>query len=231
MAKNLPKNLQTGLVLWLDWTVDGTTARDVSGSLNNGTTVGSPTTQRVVQNKGFVLNGSSQYVNTNFVPQFWTVSFTMSVWIKTSTSQADKRIFWCYNAWSTPNTILHIISHDPAIASNNRIWHELRCSNNIVALLNYGTYPINDWQYHLATIVVNRTTNFVHAYLDGWLVLSTAVTFTGTFTADTRPSTVWAILAPTATSFWAGNAVNPMIWYRDLSHTEVQQLHKATYIK
>ncbi len=76
-------NLSKGLVGW--WKMDGN-AKDSTPYGNNGTLYGSPsltTNQDGLANSAYSLNGTSQYINTNFtVPaQSSSTSFTWALWV------------------------------------------------------------------------------------------------------------------------------------------------------
>jgi hypothetical protein len=215
--KNLPKNLQNGLVLWLDWKVDGTTALDASGLANNGTTVGSPTTQRVVQNNGFVFNGSSQYMTIPSTMVNLNSTFTFNIWIKPISNWAIISKF--LSEWDMLSRFDN---------TNKTITFDYKNSSLTWSLLTTPNNSIESAVYSMVTYVRNSAwVRFI--YINGILKASGW----GWDTATNNASIFYLNVTNTGTPSEYLNSINlnTQFYTRDLSATEIQQLHKATYIK
>lgn len=212
MARNIPKQLQNGLVLWLDGT-----GNDLSGNWNNGTLVNAPTKVRVLQNDGLGYNGSNQYVT---VPQPYNFSNT------------NQLSFGCWvyptNAWFSMANISKVDggTNQFFIANNGNqvnwqiFWNDATSSYATAE----GSIPSNKWSF---VFITYDWANIQH-YINSALISTTAVA--KSINAATSP-VYWTWSNGSGLHFWSGKIINPLLYNRALSPTEVQLLHKATFIK
>jgi len=222
MSRNIPKQLQNWLVLWLD-----SNGKDLSGNWNNGTLVNSPTKVRVLQNDGLSYNGSTQYINTNF-SALSTNSFTLNTWFKTSTAQVNGLLFWTYSAsttvffWQDTNwDWLHKLSFYLRDSNGVQTAQDSTCNSNVM----------NDGKYHMATLSVNRSDNIVTQYFDWVLTNTISKTFTWNFTNWYTRLVWWYNWSGWQLPDYTWYCINPMIWNRALSQTEIEMLYISTFIK
>ena len=221
MAKNIPKQLQNGLVMWLD-----SAGKDLSGTWNNGTLNGSPTKTRVLQNDGLAF--------TTSMVNFWDVldfeyneSFTKSFWNKTTD-------------WASAK---HLMSKQ---SSSTTYWPWIEISlwkyacwlyQSLSSLRRETSLAYNDWKWRMVTFTYNGNwlASWLIWYID-WLPVTLSAKAGDTWTiTQTMLNTTWFQINgrwnSTTDSVHTGTIINPMIWNRALSATEIQLLHKATFIK
>lgn len=224
-----PKVVTNGLVLALDaadtnsYPRTGTTWTDLTGRGNNGTLTNTPTFSTV--NLGnFTFNGTTQYVdvsNTGTVFQFANTTFTVSLWVKTSSITGA----YIISKGATASTAGWQISFDSAgtfscvtkdsIGTNS-------ASRTSSSLINNG-----NWSNIVAVITTNTTTiasNTISLYLNGLLnqgsLTTTAVYATTTDTIQ--------MARRSSGGYWAGSIANTQIYNRALTATEVLQNYNAT---
>lgn len=206
MAKNLPKQLQNGLVLWLDGA-----GKDLSGNANNGTLINSPTKVRVLQNDGLTYNGSNQYITTSLPAAMTTM--TDSVWINTnggntmivSDDQSNNRNGCMY--FSAGNNTLNYIFNNGSSYIN--VASTITLTNNVW----YNAVGVYDG-------------SAIRIYINGVLNNSTAASWT--------PQNVWAyyqLAAQAGITNFNWKIINPMRWNRALSTKEIEMLYVSTFIK
>ena len=217
--KNLPKNLQQNLVLWLDWSVSGTTAYDLSWNSNNWTTSWSPTTQRVLQNKGFTLNGSSQYIIPWFLPSYQNL--TLSFAVKIDNISVTNTIFAFRNSGNW-NPIL--ASYVESGSFNFRLRN-----NSGGNIINIVSPAISQSIYYLMAYSINTSTWEIILY-QNWIPVASWTYGWWSITVNSDWSAIW-VDRFIARQYLVWNVINPMIWNRTLSPTEIQQLYYSTYIK
>jgi len=92
--RSLPNGIRSKASLWIPGIVSGTTAYDLSGNGNNGTTSGSPISLRAQQNNALSFNGSSQSVT---VPNLSGI-FGVSMWVYAT---AVSKTLFTYTAGKT----------------------------------------------------------------------------------------------------------------------------------
>lgn len=209
--RNLPKQLQNWLILWLD-----SNGKDLSWNQNNWTLVNAPTKVRVLQNDGLSYNGSNQYVNC---PSINNSNFTISIWASLTSLSTQYAIFSKYYIWTDAQTSWFI---DTYLSNTFRLWINswwvlYTTSLTFAPIINKlylltGTY---DW----TTLKLYINWNFNNSVSSPAPNISTTPIFVGAF-SWTSP---WAY----APMKW----LNPMIWNRALSATEIQQLYYSQWIK
>lgn len=214
MARNLVKQLQNGLVLWLD-----SNGKDLSGNGNNGTLVNAPVKQRVLQNDGLTYNGTSQYVSVPDATQLRLTTLTLSAWITISwTNSIEQNPIRKDTPWT------------------RHLWgFTIPTWTNISAQVYNGTnyittaHTLRVWVPTHATMVITGSSGTVSLYINWVLVGSPVVIWA--FTAPTTQLTIgsaydWTLVG----NYFNWKIINPMLWNRALSAQEIQMLHKATFI-
>lgn len=221
MQRNLSKNLQRGLVLFLDWSVNGTTAYDKSGNGNNGTLVNTPTSQRIQGLKGWSFNGSNQYVdfwNISAV-NFWTWDFSISFSWKPWTLSTYMRIVNKYN--STPTNNWFVIDTDWTDSTKWFFWtYDWNTSSLTTATWFYQNWIIAHYTFTRVSWVLNAYKN--------WVLFSTSWALTARNMSNSHNVYIWQLL------WWwyaSWQIIIPMIWNRALSEWEIRQLYTETFIK
>lgn len=212
MSRNIPKQLQNGLIWWWDGT-----GKDLSWN-SRDLIVTDWIKTRVLQNDWITYNGSSSTALTATWLWISLSSFTCSVWVKTNslpTDSAERRAIWLLNS-SSQN-----IGYFQLYQSNYYAIAWVWWANWILQ----PSYPISSilstWIYELITIVETWTSFLM--YRNDMLMVSWG---SGTFSW-----TLDRITTSSPSSYWDWTIINPMVWNRALSHTEIQLLHKATWIK
>jgi hypothetical protein len=225
-----PKVVTNGLVLALDaadsnsYRGTGTTWTDLTGNGYNGTLVNTPTFSTA--NLGnFTFNGTTQYVdvvNTGTAFQFANTSFTVSIWIRTSSTTTgiivSKGATASTGGWlvefDTAGTIttttkgstgFNTFNRTSSVTVNNNTW------TNIVVIYTTNT----------TTLASNTASIYVNGSLrNGTGTLGTIVyaTTTDTVQIGRRPSGI----------YFNGNISNVQIYNRGITATEVLQNYNAT---
>lgn len=211
MARNLPKWLQSWLVMWLN-----SSGIDVSGNWNNGTLVNSPTKVRRLQNDGLSYNGSSQY--TTF-PQIvnWNSTLTFSLWIWPTT--ANWALFGKFGSeWDMLSRVDF---------TNKTITWDYKSSSLAWSFTITPNSSFDNSKYFLATFV--RESDWTRRiYINGILVVSN---WAGTTQASNSTTVnlhrTWA----PSPEYLIWKTINPMLWNRALSAKEIELLRVSTFIK
>ena len=199
--------------MWLDGA-----GSDLSGTGNTGTLNSSPTKVRVLQNDWLTYNGSSQSVSTG-INTTWAM--TVSAWIYFSTLPT--------NGW--------IVTKDSGTAVNGcqfNIW--INGSQQLRWAINTSWWTERHIVYTTA-LATNKWHNIVWTFSgSGWelrLFLNWVDIWNLAWAATTQATTGTTMYVGRRGNWWyfPWNIVNPMIYNRALSATEVQLLHKATFIK
>ncbi len=226
MARNLPKQLQNGLILWLD-----SAGKDLSWNWNNGTLVNAPTKVRRLQNDGLSYNGSNQSVtvSTSLPMVAYNWDRTWSAWVYLNVNNVYNTIF----------------NYSGGTGVDNKYWWEWFNINNVwkaytrfftqansQELWGYGTTVLSTWKWYMITAVkigINITDCKIYVNAVSESLTNASI---GTLTANITAWTpfVWVRWNTTELPMnW--KILNPMIWNRALSATEIQLLHKCTFIK
>ena len=207
-ARKLSKNLQRGLVLWLDGSTNWTTAYDKSGSGNDFTINNSPTTQRILGQKWWDLNGTNQYLSRSYTPSFTAV--TVNMWINVDIvngfvllDDSNQNLFAQITTWGYINFATQVNGY------NNLTW----------------TLPfVGTWKWVMATLTYDWVTKKIYS---NW-VFDTSVAKTWTITTSSYIY-IWAYQWLWYYADW--RIIYPMIWNRALSQSEIRQLYQETFIK
>ena len=167
------------------------------------------------------FNGSNQYVNTSYVSSFGSGSFTMSAWVKTSSSNSGATMLGIYNISSTPNAVFMIMYQD-----STNYGFTFRDSNGVTSSGQFNSSSIVDSTWHLVTIVVDRSTNHQYGYLDGVLTVTSSSTFTGSFTVNSLPFIIGADFGISSyTDYYNGAVEDARLYNRALTASDVIELY------
>jgi hypothetical protein len=228
-GKSGPDIVENGLVLCLDaankfsYPGTGTTWTDLSGNSNNGTLTNGPTFSSA--NGGhIVFDGTNDYVdtvNTGTTFQFANVTFTVSLWIKTSATSGiiiskgatASTAGWLFQ-FDSAGTVSGITKGSDGTNTYNRS--------------STATVNNNTWRNIVAVYTTNTTTlgsNTTSIYIDG--VLSNGTGTLGGLVYATTTDTIQIGRRPTG-AYWSGSVSNIQIYNRELTAAEVLQNYKAT---
>jgi predicted outer membrane repeat protein len=225
-----PKIITNGLVLYLDaanrnsYPGSGTTWTDLSGNNNNFTLVNGPTFSS--GNMGSILfDGTNDYVdavNTGTTFQFANVTFTVSLWIKTTSSTGGVII----SKGATASTAGWLFQFD----SSGTVSGTTKGSDGTNTYNRTSTATVNNniWRNIVSVYTTNTTTlgsNTISIYIDG--VLSNGTGTLGGAVYATTTDTIQIGRRPTG-AYWSGSVSNIQIYNRALSATEVLQNYNAT---
>lgn len=213
--------MQNWLVLWLDGSLSWTTAYDVSGNGNNWTLSSSSniTKQRVLQNAWFVKASTDDRITVTRNSWLEPINWTVACWFKMSRTWAAQVLVGINNVINA-DTYWYLLYID----SSNRIAWEVDSSSAFNQAI--WTLALNDSKYHLWVLTWDWTN--VKTFLD-W-VQHTSISQTLTIAYNNQDIKIgWDSTANTR-YFW-GDIINPMIWNRALSATEIMLLRNSTFIK
>ena len=216
--RTLPLNIRDWLQLWIDGSNNGsTTYYDVSGNGRDGTAI-AMTQTRILQHKKMSFSWS-WYINlpTTMASSLWT-SFTWSWWIKAKETSGTYYIWSLYNQGDSPEIRIYISANTLNFYLYD--WWGYQCQLSTA-------YTSTNWNY----ITIIATTNSFIMYIN-WVAVTSDTSWSFNIDWATIHSIwyYWINWTTQAQKFnW--DITNVMIWNRALSATEVQQLHKAQYIK
>lgn len=218
MARNLPKVLQNGLVMWIDGSVSWTTAYDISWSSFNLTTTNSPTTQRILQNKWFTLNGSNQRIDsasTAFgIGNTWTINY----WINPVSSSNFP--IWMPGP-SNVNTIALFLSSSCLLGYiTNTTWA------NWKQYKWNTTVPTNKWT--MGTLTWDGTSMKIYF---NWIEDTPYTVTQNDAVTQASGNKTLNIGSQGGSLFYNWKIFNYMMWNRTLSAKEVEMLYYSTFIK
>jgi len=159
---NTPMGVDTSLKGYWSFNgtdIAGTTAYDRSGTSNNCTLTNGPIVNSGVVGQGLFLDGSNDYVNCTNASVFQNTTGTISAWIKTNGAGSSYRgIVTKQNAYG------------------------MYLKDNVLIMYDWGTYAdrstginLADNKWHLVTATFQSGVS-AYIYIDGTLVLSTAMT-------------------------------------------------------
>ena len=224
-----PKIVTSGLLLALDaadklsYPGSGTTWRDLSGNNFNCTLTNGPTFSGA--NMGsIVFDGTNDYVdtvNTGTTFQFANVTFTVSLWIKTSATSGV-----IISKGATASTAGWMFQFDSAGTVSGTT--KGSDGTNTYNRTSTSTVNNNTWRNIVAVYTTNTTTlasNTTSIYIDG--VLSNGTGTLGGLVYATTTDTVQIGRRPTG-AYWSGSVSNIQIYNRSLTSTEILQNYNAT---
>ena len=224
-----PKIITSGCVLSLDaadifsYPRTGTTWKDLSGNNNNGTLTNGPTFS--AGNMGSIsLDGTNDYVdtvNTGTTFQFANVTFTVSLWIKTSATSGV-----IISKGATASTAGWMFQFDSAGTVSGTT--KGSDGTNTYNRTSTATVNNNTWRNIVAVYTTNTTTlasNTTSIYIDG--VLSNGTGTLGGLVYATTTDTVQIGRRPSG-AYWSGSVSNLLIYNRELTAAEILQNYNAT---
>ena len=224
-----PKIVTSGLLLALDaadknsYAGSGTAWRDLSGNSNNGTLTNGPTFSAGNQGS-IVFDGTNDYVdtvNTGTTFQFANVTFTVSLWIKTS---ATSGVIISKGATASTAGWLFQFNSEGTVSGTTKGSDGTNTYNRA----STATVNNNTWRNIVSVYTTNTTTlasNTTSIYIDG--VLSNGTGTLGGAVNATTTDTIQIGRRPTG-AYWSGSVSNIQIYNRALSATEILQNYNAT---
>ena len=228
-GKSGPDIVENGLVLCLDaanklsYPRTGTTWTDLSGNSNTGTLTNGPTFS--AGNMGsIVFDGTNDYVdtvNTGTTFQFANVTFTVSLWIKTSATSGV-----IISKGATASTAGWMFQFDSAGTVSGTT--KGSDGTNTYNRTSIATVNNNTWRNIVSVYTTNTTTlasNTTSIYIDG--VLSNGTGTLGGLVYATTTDTVQIGRRPSG-AYWSGSVSNLLIYNRALTAAEILQNYNAT---
>lgn len=223
MAANLGLKTQTSnLSLLLDsnniasYPRTGTTWTDLSGNGYNGTLTNG-TAFSFIDNSMF-FDGTNDYVdvaNTGTQFQFANTTFTVSLWIKTSSSTGGVIV----SKGATASTAGWLFQFDAAGTVSGTT--KGSDGTNTYNRTSTATVNNNTWKNIVAVYTTNTTTlgsNTISIYVDG--VLSNGTGTLGGLVYATTADTIQIGRRPTG-AYWSGSIANIQIYSRALTAAEI----------
>jgi hypothetical protein len=231
MAANLgPRIVKSGLILELDaadinsYVGSGTSWKDLSGNGYNGTLTNGPTFSGT-NGGNIVFDGVNQYVdvaNTGTTLQFANTTFTVSLWIKTSSSASGTQLISKGATPSSGGWTIQLNSNGTVTVTTKGSTGFNTYDRTSVAIVNDNT-----WKNIVVIYTTNTTTlasNTTSIYINGNLSNGTGTL--GTIVYATTTDTVQIARRPTG-NYWAGSWANTQIYNRALTAAEVLQNYNA----
>ena len=219
---------ENGLVLFLDaanrlsYPGSGTAWSDLSGNSNTGTLTNGPTFSNV-NGGSIVFDGTNDYVdtvNTGTTFQFANVTFTVSLWIKTSATSGV-----IISKGATASTAGWMFQFDSAGTVSGTT--KGSDGTNTYNRSSTATVNNNTWRNIVAVYTTNTTTlgsNTTSIYIDG--VLSNGTGTLGGLVYATTTDTIQIGRRPTG-AYWSGSVSNIQIYNRELTASEVLRNYNA----
>jgi len=227
-TKYSPKTVTDGLLLSFDaantksYPRSGTTWTDLSGNNYTGTLTNGPTFN--AGNLGsIVFDGTNNYVdtvNTGTTFQFANVTFTVSLWIKTSATSGV-----IISKGATASTAGWMFQFDSAGTVSGTT--KGSDGTNTYNRASTATVNNNTWRNIVAVYTTNTTTlgsNTTSIYIDG--VLSNGTGTLGGLVYATTTDTIQIGRRPTG-AYWSGSVSNIQIYNRELTASEILQNYNA----
>ena len=216
-------SLLGGLIGW--WTLDtgdivGTLAKDISGSVNNGTLQNTPTPVAGHWADGtnaLTLDGSTEEIDTA-TAYVNPKTFSLSAWFKTSTASGNKIVGFERNKTGTGSNNSDRLLY---MGTDGKIyfgWYD----GSIRTVKSNAVLTNNNWHHAVATF--DGTTGKL--YIDGVLQASLSAGAAQNFTGYWRIGAYKANGYPNAADgYFNGSIDEVMIWNRALSASDVTSLY------
>jgi hypothetical protein len=226
--KNTPPAIVSGSVLWLDaantksYPRSGIIWNDLSGNLNSGSLVNSPT----FSNEGggsLIFNGSTQYgtITANPTTAFNGTNYTISAWVKVSSIHASgySGIFGRFS--NTPYNGYMLEANN--ITGTNKFCMVLGNANSVSRFYADSAIIFNKWYY----VVSTSTSNVSRLYIDGVIQTNTSA-FT-TATDSTYPIMIGKFFTVSDSNnyYLIGSLAQTSIYNRVLTAQEIQQNYNS----
>jgi hypothetical protein len=207
-----------GLVLNIDpsksnsYSGTGNTIYDLSGFGNTGTLNNNPSFS-AFNGGGFIYNGSNHYINfknSNSLTFSDNNQISLAAWIYTTTTAADKFIFY-RNSTSSTGYVFYLKNSGLAVQFGN---------GTTLHTIQSGISVTSGYFYVAATL----DGSLIKLYVNGASIAST--TFTGTLYNTAADISIGA--ANVSTRYFDGNIYSAYLYNRALSATEISQNFNAT---
>ncbi len=213
------------------WRMDegaGTLSYDFSGGNNHGTLTNGPTWATGKFGGGISFDGSDDYIDVGNILNMGTSNWTVSLWFKGTTS-------------STGGAIRGIIGKSLLDVQSGR-YSLLFENGNLEGMFDRGAggvtvttseTPYIDGNWHLVTLVFNRTGNMT-LYVDGVSKNSSDISAgSATNMTNTDKFFIGAYqditgVAPSSGKYFTGSIDDVRVYNRALSATEVATLYNST---
>ena len=212
--------LEKGLVGY--WKLDdgsGTSATDSSGNANTGTLTNGPTWTTGQIGGATSFDGTDDYINVGnqSALNLGINNFSISVWIFDTGATQNTLAINKRNALNTAGYEL-LDSVTPGT-------HSFRVGDGTVNVAGYSVTGLNNGSWHLLTGVVDRNSQKLITYLDGFHI-GTDVSITGMSSVDNTQA--FQIGARGGATNFKGSLDEVRIYNRALSADEVAKLYKTT---
>jgi len=194
------------------WLFDGS-AIDASGNGNNGTVNGATlTSDRFgVSNKAYSFGGSATIQGSTSSFNFGAASFSISLWMKSSSSSGGG-ILTTHDVASAKYSNIGIY-----IAGTNLGFSDVDINNGAGSSTNFNGKKLTDNQWH--HILVNRQGAAAKLYVDGVL------DFTDNLTQNPNNSTTFIIGSSYNTAYFIGIIDDIRVYNRTLTDAEIGLLY------
>jgi hypothetical protein len=194
------------------WLFDGA-AIDASGNGNNGTVNGATlTSDRFgVSSKAYSFGGSATIQGSTSSFSFGAGSFSISLWIKTSSPSAGG-ILTTHDVGSAKYSNVGIY-----IAGTDYGFADLDINNGAGSSTNFNGRKLTDNQWH--HILVNRQGSTAKLYVDGVL------DFTDNLTQNPNNSTIFIIGSSYNTAYFTGSIDDIRVYNRTVTDDEIGFLY------
>ena len=206
----------------------GSTWSDASGNGYNGTLFSSPTYSSTLGGGSFAFNGTTQYVdttNTGTAFQYANTSFTVSLWINTSSTTAGIIV----SKGATASTGGWLVQFDAAGTITGSI--KGSAGSSTFDRTSSVTVNNNTWTNVVVIFTTNTTTlasNTVSIYINS--VLSNGTGTLGSVVYATTADTVQIGRRPSG-NYWAGSTSIVLVNNRALSLLEIQRNFNSAFLR
>lgn len=192
------------------WKLDESSgnASDSIGS-NTGTNNGTVTYSSGKINNGAVFNGSSQYFTYPNTIQTGAGSWSVNLWVKTSSSGTNKELLF----WGTGSTGQAI---DIYMSSSNKLTSNFYGGGGIAT----STTSINSGSFVMCTVTYDGS--LIKVYVNGTLEATGS-----SYTANIVSSLRYIGIDSGGGNFWNGSMDEIGAWTRALTSTEITQLYNG----
>ncbi|HSI20580.1 MAG TPA: LamG domain-containing protein [Verrucomicrobiae bacterium] len=178
-----------------------------------GSALSTPQTTRT----GLLFDGTDDTVSVadNNTLDIGTGSMSWSFWFKSSASGTTKYLYRKAGTNGTAGMLMYI-------NTSNKLVSQVRDSAGFSSYLATSTVSVTDGNWHLATAVVDRNTNFLKQYVDGADLVSTDISI---LIGDDLNTSASLILGGESTAYHNGYLDDVQAYSRALSSTEVADMY------
>lgn len=203
----------------------GSTLKDISGNINNGSLVNAPIFSTSVGGM-FTFNGSNQYINCGNTPQLQITLGTISAWIKaTSGNSSFRGVITKQNAWGLflINNVLCAFDWGNYLATcpSCNINAGIR-STGINLGTNTWTHVAMTFGETIGVVLPGPPNNNVVIYVNGMPVLTTTILH------SSHSAPIQFAWANFTGQYFSGSIAQGIIYNRSLTATEILQNYNST---